>query len=143
MKLDSVIVDLFLEIVNGWLFILSVAVVICLTVYMRWVRHEFKMTWIDVVSDTTRQGLRLAKPLFLFVLGCASLWLVAWFWRVLGDGMTMPLWQFHLFVAAVGMITFGGLLLIRLFTWRYSGEWAWIYTMITLFVYTLMHIAFY
>jgi hypothetical protein len=143
MKLDSVIVDLFLEVVNGWLFILGAAVVTCLVVYMRWVRTEFNMTWIDVVSDKTRQGLKLAKPLFLFVLGCTSLWLVAWFWRVLGDGTSMPLWQFHLFVAAVGMITFGGLLLIRLFTWRHSGEWAWMYTMLTLFVYTLIHIVLY
>lgn len=143
MRLDSTGVDLFLEIVNGWLSILAVALVICLVSYMRSVRKEFKMSWMDVAADTTRQGLRLAKPLFLFMMGCASLWMVAWTWRVMGDALSMPLWQFHLFIAAIGMITFGGLLLIRLFTWRRSGERAWFYTLITLFMYTLIHIILY
>lgn len=133
--LDVTHANLFFLIVNGWLFILATSLSVCLAAYIHTIREEFELTWISTLSDTTRQGLRLAKPLFLFIFGIAMLWGVAWVWRFMGVGSEMHLWQFNLYMLAVGIMTVSGLLLVRIFTLRRYGEKAWLSTLMVLLVY--------
>lgn len=127
--------NLFFVLVNGWLFILATSLSICLASYIHTIRKEFDLTWISTLSDTTRQGLRLAKPLLIFIFGIALLWGVAWVWRMMGIEASMKPWQLYLYIGAVAMMTFSGLLLVRLFTHRRYGEKGWLLTLSILLVY--------
>lgn len=129
----------FMELINGWLLILVLAVFLCFAIYIKSMQNQFNLSVFDILfNDIKRPGIRVAKPMLVLNFGMAAALGVGWVWRSIYDGTIMPQWVMNIFVLSIILFTIGGLWTIRILTHPRSGEKYWLLTLVCMTTYLVV-----
>lgn len=131
-----------LAMVNGAMIIVVASLIVCLVAYVRLLCSTFKITTRELIRGPIPLGIKLALPMITIKMGAMMALLMAWSWRLFGDG-PMPDIMIVVLMTGVSILIDGGLWLIRVLTHYRYGEWPWLTTAALVIVYVFGSILWY